>query len=59
MSDIFIGYVALDSNNKPHQPTLGTGWQSRTKPVTVYKTKAMALKQSGKAAKVKMIIEDE
>ena len=59
MSDIFIGYIALDSNNNPHQPILGSGWRLRTKPITVYKTKAMALKQSGKAAKGKMIVEDE
>ncbi len=55
----FIGYVAIGEDGTPYQPTLGTGWQSRKKPTTVYKTLGMARKQSpiSKAYKVFMVEE--
>lgn len=51
-----IGYVPLDAEGKPYQPMLGTSWRARKKPVTVYKTLQMALKQSpvGSASEVRM-----
>jgi len=37
-----IGYVPLDKDGKPYQPTLGQGRHRRTKPVTLYSTMARA-----------------
>ncbi len=43
---ISIGFVPINENEDPYQPMLGTGWQSRKKPITVYKTMQMAEKLS-------------
>lgn len=38
-----IGYTPWDEEtDAPYQPTLGSGWRARKKPITVYKTQKMA-----------------
>lgn len=56
MQHPIIGYVALDENDQPYQPILGTGWNSRKKPVTVYKSMERAAGYSpvNKATEVRM-----
>ena len=51
-----IGWVPLDEDDIPYQPTLGSGWRSRTKPITVYATEARAKTYSpvGKCRQVRM-----
>lgn len=54
---VSIGFVPL-SDGKPHQPILGSGWQARKKPITVYKTRGMALNQASECAEVFIEVED-
>ena len=43
---IELGWVPLDKDGQPYQPTRGKGWRARTKPITLYKTKARAERYS-------------
>lgn len=52
MSEHIIGYIAVDEDDLPYQPTLGRGWRARKKPVTVYQHKKYAEQFTGKAIPV-------
>lgn len=54
---VSIGFVPL-SDGKPYQPILGSGWRAHKKPITVYKTKSMALQQASECAEVFMEVDD-
>lgn len=54
---VSIGFVPM-ADGKPYQPTLGSGWRERKKPITVYKTKGMALNQASECAEVFIEVED-
>lgn len=41
-----IGYVSLDQDGNPYQPTIGFSVNERTKPITVYKDPRYARKIS-------------
>lgn len=51
-----IGYVPLGEDGLPYQPTLGKGWRSKKKPVTVYKSleRAVGYSPTNSAAEVRM-----
>jgi hypothetical protein len=52
MSENLIGYIAVDADGLPYQPTLGRGWRARTKPITVYKYEKYAKQFTGYAIPV-------
>lgn len=45
-SKVTLGWVSLDEEGKPLQPTLGRGWRAKKKPITVYQTKSRAMTYS-------------
>ncbi len=54
---VSIGFVPM-VDGKPYQPTIGSGWRARKKPITVYKTKGMALNQASDCAEVFIEVKD-
>jgi len=47
MSEHIIGYIAVDDNGQPYQPTLRQGYHARKKSITVYKYEKYAKSFTG------------
>lgn len=52
MNNHILGYIAVDLFGNPYQPTLGSGWWTRKKPITVYQSEKYAAKFTGIAIPV-------